>query len=148
MKNNEQTKIALFEGFQIRKIFFQDEWYFSVVDICKSLTDSSDGSAYWRKLKQRLIAENSQVVNFCHGFKLKAPDGKLRITDCANTEGIFRIIQSIPSPKAEPFKQWLARIGKERIDEIENPELGIQRVKALYEKKVENHNGLKQDCEA
>lgn len=135
MKNHEITKVALFKDVQIRKIFFQNEWYFSIVDICKSLTDSSDSNAYWRKLKQRLTAENSQVVTFCHGLKLTASDGKKYATDCANTENIFRIIQSIPSPKAEPFKQWLARIGKERIDEIENPELGIQRVKTLYEKK-------------
>jgi hypothetical protein len=96
---------------------------------------SSDSGAYWRKLKQRLVADGSQVVTFCHGLKMVASDGKKYTTDCANTEGIFRIIQSIPSPKAEPFKVWLAKVGKERIDEIENPELGIQRVKSLYEKK-------------
>lgn len=82
-----------------------------------------------------MAAEGSEVVTFCHGLKLTAPDGKQRVTDCANTEGIFRIIQSIPSPKAEPFKVWLAKIGKERIDEIENPELGFERAKSLYEKK-------------
>ena len=96
---------------------------------------ATDAGAYWRKLKQRLIAEGSEVVTFCHGLKLTASDGKKRETDCANTEGIFRIIQSVPSPKAEPFKHWLARVGKERIDEIENPELGMDRVKSLYEKK-------------
>ncbi len=135
MSENKLTKIALFEGAQIRRIFFENEWWFSIVDICNVLTESSNSGAYWRKLKQRLIAEGSEVVTFCHGLKLPAPDGKQRETDCANTEGMFRIIQSIPSPKAEPFKMWLAKVGKERIDEIENPELGIERVKALYEKK-------------
>ncbi len=131
----EITKIAVFKGERIRRILVKDEWWFSVVDVCSVLTDSPDPGAYWRKLKQRLNEEGSQVVTFCHGLKLLAPDGKLRETDCANTEGVFRIIQSIPSPKAEPFKRWLARIGKERLDEIENPELGMQRTKELYEKK-------------
>ena len=140
MKNQDLTKIVLFEQKEIRKILFQNEWYFSVVDICKVLTESLDPSSYWRKLKQRLKAEGSQVVTFCHGLKLTAPDGKKRETDCANTENIFRIIQSIPSPKAEPFKQWLARIAKERIDEIENPELGIERVKQIYQKKGYSKN--------
>jgi DNA-damage-inducible protein D len=135
MANNESTKISLFHGKQIRRIFFEHEWWFSVIDVVAFLTDSPDSGAYWRKLKQRLTAEGSEVVTFCHGLKLTAPDGKQRETDCANTEGIFRIIQSVPSPKAEPFKLWLAKIGKERIDEIENPELGIDRVKSLYEKK-------------
>jgi hypothetical protein len=103
--------------------------------VCSILVESSDSGAYWRKLKQRLIAEGSEVVTFCHGLKLTAPDGKQRETDCADTEGVFRIIQSIPSPKTEPFKLWLAKIAKERIDEIENPELGMDRVKDLYGKK-------------
>ena len=135
MSENKLTKVAIFEGTKVRKILFNDEWWFSVVDICSILTESPDPGAYWRKLKQRLSEEESEVVTFCHGLKLTAPDGKQRETDCANTESIFRIIQSIPSPKAEPFKMWLAKIGKERIDEIENPELGIDRVKTLYEKK-------------
>lgn len=132
---NDVTKISIFEGKQIRRIFLEEEWWFSVIDVIAFLTNSPDAGAYWRKLKQRLIAEGSEVVTFCHGLKLTAPDGKKRETDCANTEGIFRIIQSIPSPKAEPFKRWLAKIAKERIDEIENPELGMDRVKNLYEKK-------------
>ena len=135
MSINELTKISVFDEKQVRKTLLNNEWYFSVVDVCAVLVESPDSGAYWRKLKQRLIAEGSQVVTFCHGLKLTAPDGKQRETDCANTEGVFRIIQSIPSPKAEPFKLWLARIGKERIDEIENPELGMDRVKSLYEKK-------------
>lgn len=135
MIHNESTKIALFHGKQIRRVLHENEWWFSVIDVVAFLTDSSNAGAYWRKLKQRLAAESNQVVTFCHGLKLTAPDGKQRETDCANTEGIFRIIQSVPSPKAEPFKQWLARVGKERIDEIENPELGMDRIKSLYEKK-------------
>ena len=135
MLTNDSTKISIFDGARVRKILFNNEWYFSVVDICGVLTESPDSGAYWRKLKQRLIEEGSEVVTFCHGLKLKAPDGKQRETDCANTEGIFRIIQSIPSPKAEPFKLWLAKVGKERIDEIANPELGMERTKSLYEKK-------------
>jgi len=132
---NDKTNISIFEGKQIRRIFIEEEWWFSVVDVVGFLSDSPDAGAYWRKLKQRLVAEGSQVVTFCHGLKLTAQDGKKYKTDCATTQGIFRIIQSIPSPKAEPFKLWLARIGKERIDEIANPELGIDRVKSIYEKK-------------
>jgi hypothetical protein len=93
---NESTKIAIFNEKQVRKILFNNEWYFSVVDVCSVLVESSDPGVYWRKLKQRLSAEGSEVVTFCHGFKLTASDGKKRETDCANTEGIFRIIQSIP----------------------------------------------------
>jgi prophage antirepressor-like protein len=98
-----ETNIAVFKGKEIRKTIHKDEWWFSIVDVCVVLTGSVDAGAYWRKLKQRLNEEGSEVVTFCHGLKLTAPDGKLRETDCANTEGIFRIIQSIPSPKAEPF---------------------------------------------
>ncbi|MBF0619897.1 MAG: Bro-N domain-containing protein [Candidatus Omnitrophica bacterium] len=131
----EITKIAVFKGKDVRRILVNDVWWFSVVDICGALTDSLAPGAYWRKLKQRLTEEAQQPVTFCHGLKLPAPDGKLRETDCASTEGVFRLIQSIPSPKAEPFKRWLARVGKERLDEIENPELGMQRTAAIYEKK-------------
>jgi DNA-damage-inducible protein D len=105
------------------------------VDVCEALTQSVDSGAYWRKLKQRLIEEGSQVVTFCHGLKLEAADGKKYNTDCANTEGIFRIIQSIPSPKAEPFKRWLAKVGYERIQEIEDPELATKRTRMLYKLK-------------
>ncbi len=124
----ESAKIALFEGKKIRKVIHNNEWWFSVVDIVEALTDSADPGSYWRKLKQRLVEENSEVVTFCHGLKITAPDGKLRKTDCSNTEGIFRIIQSIPSPKAEPFKRWLAKVGYERVQEIENPELAQERM--------------------
>ena len=131
----EIQKIALFKGMQIRRTIHRDEWWFSVVDVCGALTDSKDAGAYWRKVKQRLTEEGSEVVTFCHGLKLKAEDGKLRTTDCANTEGIFRVIQSIPSPKAEPFKRWLAKVGYERVQEIENPELATRRTRMLYKLK-------------
>ncbi|MFA7319413.1 MAG: Bro-N domain-containing protein [Parcubacteria group bacterium] len=130
-----ENQIAIFKGKKIRKIIYQNEWWFSVVDVCGVLTDSSDAGAYWRKLKQRLLEEGSEVVTFCHGLKLVAPDGKMRETDCANTEGIFRIIQSIPSPKAEPLKRWLAKTGYERIQEIENPELAAKRMRMTYKLK-------------
>ncbi len=132
---NPNHHIAVFRGKTIRKTLFQKEWWFSVVDVCGVLTDSPDPGAYWRKLKQRLIEEGSEVVTFCHGLKLEAPDGKMRETDCANTEGMFRIIQSIPSPKAEPLKRWLAKVGYERVQEIENPELATKRTKMLYKLK-------------
>ncbi len=131
----ETTKIAVFKGKGIRKTIHKNEWWFSVVDVCEALTESPDAGAYWRKLKQRLKEEGSEVVTFCHGLKLEAPDGKMRTTDCADTEGIFRIIQSIPSPRAEPFKRWLAQVGYERVQEIENPELATKRTKALYKAK-------------
>jgi hypothetical protein len=120
---------------EIRKTLHKNEWWFSIVDVCDALTGSADAGAYWRKLKQRLREEGSEVVTFCHGLKLAAPDGKLRETDCANTEGIFRLIQSIPSPKAEPFKRWLAKVGYERVQEIEDPELGTKRTRTLYKAK-------------
>ena len=127
--------LAVFKGKKIRRVLHKDEWCFSVADVCHALTDSPDPGAYWRKLKQRLKEEGSEVVTFCHGLKLPAPDGKMRETDCANTEGLFRIIQSIPSPKAEPFKRWLAKVGYEHVQEIEDPELATKRTKALYRAK-------------
>ncbi|MBU2445134.1 MAG: Bro-N domain-containing protein [Bacteroidetes bacterium] len=129
------TKIALFKGKKIRKTIYNNEWLFSVVDVCEALTGSVDAGAYWRKLKQRRVEGGSEVVTFCHGLKLIAPDGKMRETDYADTEGIFRIIQSIPSPKAEPFKRWLAKVGYERVQEIENPELATKRTRILYKLK-------------
>ena len=130
-----ETRLVVFKDKKIRRILHNDEWWFSVVDVCGALTDSSDAGAYWRKLKQRLKQESHEVVTFCHGLKLPAPDGKLRETDCANTEGIFRIIQSIPSPKAEPFKRWLAKVGYERVQEIEDPELASRRTREIYKAK-------------
>lgn len=130
-----QNKIVVFESKRIRRIWHDEEWYFSVVDVCRALTDSADAGAYWRKLKQRLHSEGSEVVTFCHDLKLEASDGKKYATDCANAKGLFRIVQSIPSPKAEPFKKWLAQVGYERVLEIENPELAQERMKQLYEQK-------------
>lgn len=138
MTNKEFTEsnhIAVFKDKNIRRIRHNNEWWFSIVDICYALTESVDSGAYWRKLKQRLSIEGNETVTFCHGLKLEAPDGKMRRTDCANTEGIFRIIQSIPSPKAEPFKRWLAKVGYERIQEIEDPELASKRAKEIYKAK-------------
>ena len=137
-EKTEQNKIIVFESKRIRRIWHNEEWYFSVVDVCGALTDQTDDlrtRKYWNKLSQRLNDEGSEVVTNCHRLKLEAPDGKMRETDCANTEGMFRIIQSIPSPKAEPFKRWLAMVGYERVQEIENPELSQERMKELYEKK-------------
>lgn len=105
------------------------------VGYMRHFSESADPGAYWRKLKQRLKKEGSEAVTNCHGLKLEAPDGKLRLTDCANTEGLFRIIQSIPSPKTEPLKRWLAKVGYERVQEIEDPELGTKRTRALYKAK-------------
>ena len=130
-----ETKLVVFKKKEIRRILHNDEWWFSIVDVCAVLTESADAGAYWRKLKQRLKEEGSEVVTFCHGLKLTAPDGKLRKTDCADTETMFRIIQSIPSPKAEPFKRWLAKVGYERVQEIEDPELASRRTKAIYRAK-------------
>ncbi len=133
-----ETKLAVFKGKKIRKMIHKNEWWFSVVDIVQVLTDQPDDATarkYWNKLSQRLRDEGSEVVTNCHRLKMQALDGKMRETDCANTEGIFRIIQSIPSPKAEPFKRWLARVGYERVQEIEDPELATKRTKAIYRAK-------------
>lgn len=134
----ETTQISLFKGKQIRKTLHNDEWWFSVVDVVQVLTDQLDDYAarkYWNKLAQRLREEGSEVVTNCHRLKLESTDGKKYETDCADTEGIFRIIQSIPSPKAEPFKRWLAKVGYERVQEIENPELATKRTRMLYKLK-------------
>lgn len=145
--NNE---IKIFEGNQIRSVWDNDkeEWYFSVVDVVGTLTDSKDPGAYWRKLKQRLKEEGSEVVTFCHGLKLKAADGKMRESDVADMQGIFRIIQSVPSPKAEPFKMWLAEVGKERLDEIIDPELTIDRALETYLRKGCSREWINQRLQA
>jgi DNA-damage-inducible protein D len=140
---NDVTKISLFEGQQIRRIFLEKEWWFSVIDIVAFLTDSKKPRDYWHKMKIReKNTSECELSTICRQLKLQSSDGKNYETDCANTEGIFRIIQSIPSPKAEPFKLWLAKIAKERIDEIENPELGMDRVKSLYGKKGYEKNWI------
>lgn len=127
------SSIKLFESKKIRSVWVEAEqkWYFSVSDVVGALTDSLDAKAYWRKLKQR----ESELVTFCHGLKLESADGKMRKEDCADTENILRIIQSIPSPKAEPFKRWLSQTGAERIAEIENPELAQKRIRETYKAK-------------
>jgi DNA-damage-inducible protein D len=134
----DNIKIVLFKGQKIRRTIYQNEWWFSVVDVAQALTNQSDSYTarkYWNKLAQRLRDEGSEVVTFCHRLKLESSDGKKYETDCANTEGIFRIVQSIPSPKAEPFKRWLAKVGYERMQEIENPELATKRTRMLYKLK-------------
>ena len=132
----ETTKIALFKGKKIRKILYNDEWWFSVVDVIQALTNSVNPNDYWYKMKIRVKSEDGiELSTICRWLKLEAPDGKMRQTDCANTESLFRIIQSIPSPKAEPFKRWLAKVGYERVKEIENPELATKRTRALYKLK-------------
>lgn len=143
-------EIKIFEGNQIRSVWDneKEEWYFSVVDVVGTLTDSKDPGAYWRKLKQRLKEEGSEVVTFCHGLKLKAADGKMRETDVADRQGIFRIIQSVPSPKAEPFKMWLAEVGKERLDEIVDPELTIERALETYLRKGYSREWINQRLQA
>ncbi|MEK6927045.1 MAG: BRO family protein [Nanoarchaeota archaeon] len=133
----EEKKAKIFEGRRIRTHWDEDKekWFFSIVDIIAVLTESVDPYAYWRKLKQRLLEEGNETVTNCHTLKMIAQDGKLRETDVGNTEQILRLIQSIPSKKAEPFKLWLARIGNERIDETHNPELAIDRAMKTYLKK-------------
>lgn len=136
MNETRNIKIALFKGKKIRKTLYQDGWWFSVVDVVEALTDSVDAKDYWYKMKIRVKNEDGiELSTICRQLKLEAPDGKMRETDCANPEGILRIIQSIPSPKAEPFKRWLAKVGYERVQEIENPELATKRTRMLYKLK-------------
>lgn len=131
------TTIRLFETQEVRSVWDQDKetWFFSVVDVVAVLTSSTDAGAYWRKLKQRLRAEGNETVTSCHGLKMQAADGKMRLTDVVDTEQLLRLIQTIPSPKAEPFKQWLARVGYERIEETDDPELAFDRAMETYLKK-------------
>ena len=129
-------ELIVFQDKKIRRIWHDNEWFFSVVDVVGALTDSSDAKDYWYRLKKReLESGGSELSTFCRQLKLQSGDGKYYSTDCANTKNMFRIIQSIPSKKAEPFKQWLAQVGYERIEEIENPELAQDRVKEYYELK-------------
>lgn len=136
MSTEKSIKLAVFEGKHIRKVLHEGEWWFAVIDIVEVLTESSVPKRYWSDLKRKLISEGlSEMSEKIGQLKMQAPDGKMRLTDCANTETMFRIIQSIPSPKVEPLKRWLAKVGKERIDEIENPELAMTRMQEVYEKK-------------
>lgn len=134
---SEQDKIQLFENQKIRTAWDaeDEEWYFSIVDVVGVLTESKDPAAYWRKLKQRMKEEGNETVTNCHGLKMTAADGKRRMTDVATTEQLLRIIQSIPSPKAEPFKLWLAQVGRERIEETMDPEQAVDRAMQTYLKK-------------
>lgn len=134
----ENTQIKLFEEKKVRSVWDEEEqqWYFSVIDVVEVLTESVNPRDYWFKMKKRVHSEDGfELSTICRQFKMIAQDGKNRETDCANVKSLFRIIQSIPSPKAEPFKQWLAQVGYERMQEIENPELAQKRMKELYEKK-------------
>lgn len=123
MERSKDNALVVFEGQNIRRVWHNEEWHFSVVDVVSALTESSDANDYWYRLKKREAEYGVEFSTICRQLKLKAPDGKMRLTDCANTENMFRIIQSIPSKRAEPFKQWLSKVGYERIQEIENPEL-------------------------
>ncbi len=131
------STISLFEEKQVRRAWNaeHEKWLFAIVDIIAILTDSPNPQVYWRVLKKRLKDEGNETVTNCNGLKMTAADGKQRMTDCADTEQLLRLIQSIPSPKAEPFKRWLAKVGYERLEEIENPELASKRMRAIYEQK-------------
>ena len=139
----ETTKIAVFRGKEVRKTIHNNQWWFSITDIIEALTGNERSRKYWNDLKKKLIKEGYFEVSEKIGqLKLQAPDGKLRLTDCADTETVFRIIQTIPSPKAEPFKRWLARVGYERVQEIEDPELATKRTRALYKAKGYSDNWI------
>lgn len=143
--------IKMFEGSQIRSVWDneREEWYFSIVDVVGSLTESNNPRDYWYRVKKRMSEEEkSELSTICRQLKLKAPDGKMRLTDVADMQGIFRIIQSVPSPKAEPFKMWLAEVGKERIDEIIDPELSIDRALEGYARKGYSREWINQRLQA
>ena len=132
----KKEAIQLFQERKVRTVWDdeQEKWYFSIVDVCGILTDSKDPTAYWRKLKQRLKEEGNETVTNCHALKMRAADGKMRLTDVADIEQLFRIIQSIPSPKAEPFKQWMAQVASQRIDQMQDPELNIDQAIIDYKR--------------
>lgn len=142
----KKNSIKLFGDDKIRAVWDeeQEKWYFSIVDVVAVLTDSVDATAYWRKLKQRLKAEGNETVTNCHGLKMPAADGKMRMTDVADTEQLLRIIQSVPSPKAEPFKTWLAKVGAERLDQMQDPELSIQQAMMDYKRLGYSDNWINQ----
>lgn len=135
MTAKELMKLPAFDGREIRRTIHNNKWWFAVADVVEALTDSTDPRQYIKKMRQRDSELDSYWGTICTPLELKAPDGKKRKTNCASVEGLLRIIQSIPSPKAEPFKRWLARVGYERLEEIDNPELAMARMKELYEKK-------------
>ena len=146
----KKETLKLFEERKVRTVWDdeKEKWYFSIVDVVSVLTDSVDATAYWRKLKQRLKEEGNETVTNCHGLKMTAADGKKRKTDVATTEQLLRLIQSIPSPKAEPFKMWLAQVGRERIEETIDPELTIDRALETYLKKGYSREWINQRLQA
>ena len=142
----KKETLKLFEERKVRTVWDdeKEKWYFSIVDVVSVLTDSVDATAYWRKLKQRLKEEGNETVTNCHGLKRKATDGKMRLTDVADTEQLLRIIQSIPSPKAEPFKQWMAHVASERLDQMQDPELSIEQAMMDYKRLGYSDNWINQ----
>lgn len=142
----KKETLKLFEERKVRTVWDdeKEKWYFSIVDVVSVLTDSVDATAYWRKLKQRLKEEGNETVTNCHGLKMKATDGKMRLTDVADTEQLLRIIQSIPSPKAEPFKQWMAHVASERLDQMQDPELSIEQTMMDYKRLGYSDNWINQ----
>lgn len=142
----KKETLKLFEERKVRTVWDdeKEKWYFSIVDVVSVLTDSVDATAYWRKLKQRLKKEGNETVTNCHGLKMKATDGKMRLTDVADTEQLLRIIQSIPSPKAEPFKQWMAHVASERLDQMQDPELSIEQAMMDYKRLGYSDNWINQ----
>ena len=142
----QKQAIQLFEERKVRTVWDDaaGKWYVAIVDVIAVLTESKDAAAYWRKLKQRLKAEGNETVTNCHGLKMTAPDGKMRLTDVADVEQLFRLVQSIPSPKAEPFKLWLSSLARERLEEIDDPEQGIDRMLEYYHRKGYSENWINQ----
>ena len=142
----QKQAIQLFEERKVRTVWDDEagKWYVSIVDVIAVLTESKDAAAYWRKLKQRLKAEGNETVTNCHGLKMTAPDGKMRLTDVADVEQLFRLVKSIPSPKAEPFKLWLSSLARERLEEIDDPEQGIDRMLEYYHRKGYSENWINQ----
>ncbi len=142
----KKDALKIFEDKKVRTVWDgeQEKWYISIVDVITVLTESPNPQVYWRVLKKRLLAEGNQTVTNCNGLKMQAPDGKMRLTDVADVEQLFRLIQSIPSPKAEPFKLWLAEVARERLDEMEDPELGIDRMLEYYHRKGYSTNWINQ----
>lgn len=142
----QKEAIKIFQEKKVRTIWDseQEKWYFSIVDVISVLTDSVDGRKYWNKLKQRLKEEGNETVTNCHQLKMRAADGKMRMTDVTDTEQLFRLIQSIPSPKAEPFKLWMAQVARERLDEMQDPELTIDRAMMEYKRLGYSHNWINQ----
>ena len=142
----QKQAIQLFEERKVRTVWDDEteKWYFAIVDVVAILTESADAAAYWRKLKQRLKAEGNETVTICHGLKMLAADGKMRLTDVADTTQLFRLIQSIPSPKAEPFKQWMAQVASDRLDQMQDPEMSIEQAMADYKRLGYSENWINQ----